>query len=203
MCGHSRGLLRGYIINPGDDKMSEQVWYIYHNQQQLGPFEGKQVVQLYESKMVAQDAYVFKVGWKDWHPIEDSFDELGIQADTDGTGNDSTLKRRLSAPRASMSGRIIVHNNGQLVIGSGVNISATGIFIETKDTPFKLGEKLKLTCKVDGLEKQFNAHAEVVRVNNDDRYPVGYGLRFEEIDPGDKDKIQALVDKQNIDEIAS
>jgi hypothetical protein len=178
--------------------MSEQLWYVYHQQQQLGPFEAKQVVQLLDNNMISNESYVFKVGWKDWRPIEETADQLGIQkgAASLGGGN-REIKRRLGAPRATISGRVIIHNNGQLVIGSGINISATGIFIETADKIFKLGEKLKVTVKAEGFAKQFNALAEVIRINSDPKYPIGYGLKFSGLDREISDEIQRLVDQKN------
>lgn len=175
--------------------MSEQFWYIYQQQQQLGPFGNDQIKQLLDTNMISQDAYLFKVGWKDWRPMEDCLDELGVDANLPP----STDQRRAGAPRASIQGRVIVHNNGQLAIGSGVNISTTGIFVETADEIFTVGEKLKLSVRCDGLARPFNVIAEVIRYNVDPKYPVGYGLRFENIDEGIRDEIDRLVRQQNVE----
>ena len=107
--------------------MHEQIWYVYQNGQQLGPFAGLQIKQMVDSQMIPQDAYLFKVGWKDWRPIEETFAEIGIAGPAPVSSHVATVERRAAAPRATIAGRVIVHNNGQLVIGSGVNISATGI----------------------------------------------------------------------------
>jgi hypothetical protein len=173
--------------------MSEQVWYVYQNGQQLGPFATPQISQLINTKMIAQDAYLFKVGWKDWRPVEDTFEELGISGGKAG-GSDN---RRMGAPRATIQGRVIVHNNGQLVIGAGVNISATGIFVETQDQIFTVGEKLKLSVRADGLTRPFNVVAQVIRFNSDPRMPVGYGLRFENLDQVVGREIEELVHARN------
>jgi hypothetical protein len=58
--------------------MSEQVWYVYQNSQQMGPFAAPQIKQMVDSKMISQDAYLFKVGWRDWRPIEETMNELGV-----------------------------------------------------------------------------------------------------------------------------
>lgn len=176
-------------------KMNEQIWYVYQQGQQLGPFTGQQVNQLIHTKMIAQDAYLFKVGWKDWRPIEETFAELGIEGAAPVAGGDSN--RRVAAPRATIQGRVIVHNNGQLVIGAGVNISASGIFVETGEQLFTVGEKLKLSVRVDGMSKAFNVVALVVRFNSDPRHSVGYGLRFENLDDRISGEIQYLVDAAN------
>lgn len=175
--------------------MSEQVWYVYQNGQQLGPFSEPQVKQMISIKMIPQDAYIFKVGWKDWRPLEEAFDELGIA--THPKIPQLTQERRESAPRATISGRVIVHNNGQLVIGSGVNISATGIFVETADRLFTIGENLKLSVRSDSLSKPFNATASVIRYNADPKFSIGYGLHFIELDPKIAGEIQSAVDKLN------
>lgn len=173
--------------------MSDLVWYVYQASQQLGPFTTEQITQMFHNKMIAQDAYLFKVGWKDWRPIEDTTEELGIlglQA--------ASVTRRVGAPRASIAGRVIVHNNGQLVIGSGVNISTTGIFVETTDQIFTVGERLKLSVRCDGVGKPFNTTAQVIRYNSDPRYPIGYGLKFDSIENAIMLEIRQLVDAQNV-----
>lgn len=171
----------------------QQYWYIYQNNQQLGPFNNTQLVQLLSSNMIAQNAYLFKVGWKDWRPMEDCYEELGMPR----ISAEATPKRRKGAPRASIAGRVIVHNNGQLIIGSGVNISSTGIFVETKENIFNLGEVLKLSVKCDGIKKPFNVTARVIRYNTDPKYPIGYGLKFEVIDEEIRKEIERLIANLN------
>ncbi len=175
---------------------SEQVWYVYQNSQQLGPFAVNLIKQMVDSKMIPQDAYLFKVGWKDWRPIEECQEDLGLHQTGGSTGAPKT-DRALGAPRATIKGRVIVHNNGQLVIGVGVNISASGIFVETKDQIFTVGEELKLSVRTDSLSHPFNVVAQVVRYNSDPRYPIGYGLKFEGLDDSVARDIQDAVDAQN------
>lgn len=177
--------------------MNDQIWYLYQNGQQMGPFDKAQVVQLHNSKMIAQEAYVFKVGWKEWRPVEEIHEELGLAPATP-KDNKTLQKRRSAAPRASISGSVIVHNDGQLTIGKGVNISSTGIFIETKDQIFTVGEKLKLTVRCPGLKKPFNVTAEVIRFNAQPPYPTGYGLRFENMADGVQNEVDRLVRDQQV-----
>jgi hypothetical protein len=185
--------------------MSEQVWYLYQNGQQAGPFDTEQVSQLYITNMIAKDGYIFKVGWKDWRPIEEGYEALGLKDNDSSKTKLSTEeftkhleKRRESAPRASIGGRVVVHNNGQLAIGHGVNISVNGIFVETQDQIFTVGETLKLSVRCDGITKAFNAEAQVIRHNGDKKFPVGYGLKFSKIDADTQSKIQELVNASNI-----
>ena len=183
--------------------MDDRTWYIYQNNQQMGPFESDQLKQLLASSMISREAYLFKVGWKDWRPIEECEGEID--------GDDSSAsapvpespeleKRRSQAPRATVKGRVEVHNDAQFSSGIGVNISASGIFVETRDEVFQVGEHLKLTVRIDGMIKPFNVTAQVIRFNRDEgRHPVGYGLRFENIDEDVKSQIQTLVDGQDLE----
>ena len=176
---------------------SEQIWYVYQQNTQLGPFTKDQISQLLDTKMIAQDAYIFKIGWKDWSPIEQALAELqGQSGDIHRPQPPVGAGIPKRCPRASIQGRVIVHNNGQLVIGSGVNISSTGIFVETKDRLFTIGEHIKLTVKAEGVLKPFNAVAEVVRFNDDPSLPIGYGLRFNNLDPQIEQDINQLIHTQ-------
>ncbi|MBC7660591.1 MAG: PilZ domain-containing protein [Chitinophagaceae bacterium] len=182
--------------------MSDQIWYLYQNGQQVGPFETEQVTQLYINNMISKDGYLFKVGWKDWRPLEDGYEALGIPnpnsaKSVDAGYQEDLEKRREVAPRASIVGRVVVHNNGQLAVGHGVNISVGGIFVETSDQMFTVGETLRLSIRVDGLSKAFNAEAVVIRFNTDKRFSLGYGMKFVKIDPEIQKSIQGLVNAAN------
>lgn len=182
--------------------MSEQVWYLYQNGQQVGPFETAQVVQLYTNNMIAKDGFIFKVGWKDWRPLEDGYEALGIPNPNVARASEPAYQQELESqrqlvPRATINGRVVVHNNGQLAVGTGVNISVGGIFVETNDQLFTVGETLRLSVRVDGLSKAFNAEAVVIRYNTDARFSLGYGLCFKRIDPESQQSIQNLVDEAN------
>ncbi len=174
----------------------QNIWYVYQASQQLGPFGKDQVKQMVLTKMIAQDAFIFKAGWKDWRPLEDCFEDIGIPFNM----RHETRNRRSAAPRFNVAGKIIVHNNGQLIIGKGVNISRSGVFIETKDQLFTLGEVLKLTIKCDGFSKSFHADAQVIRFNSDPKYPLGYGMKFESIDPHIIQEIDRIIQKKNAED---
>ncbi len=177
---------------------NEAVWFLYAGGVQLGPFTTDQTGQLIARKAVALDSFVFRVGWKDWRPIEECHEELGMpKAAVDKSTAAKLEERRAVAPRASIGGRVVIHNNGNLTIGSGINISSTGIFVETTEPIFSVGEKLKLSVKPEGMEQPFNAVALVVRYNSDKRYPVGYGLQFQVLSDRAKEGIQRLVNAIN------
>ena len=179
--------------------MSQDVWYIYQNREQQGPFDEQQVKQMLAENMIAQDAHLFKSGWKDWRPLSECRSELGLTSPQlppppPTQGSSQAFVER--SPRATVSGRVIIHNNGQLVIGSGANISVSGLFLQTGEQIFTIGEDIKLTCKLDSLQRPFHATATVVRfAENDDGAP-GYGFKFVDLDPSITDLIGRLVEKK-------
>ena len=177
--------------------MSEQIWYVYQDSNQSGPFETEKILQMLDKDMISQNAFLFKAGWKDWRPLADCLEKLGKTTPPPIPNPVAEPVQQDRSPRATIKGRIIVHNNGQLVIGGGVNISSSGIFIETPDPLFKIGEKLKLTCRVDGFIKAFNVVATVMRYNKDQKYPVGYGMKFDALDKKIANEIQQLIDQSN------
>lgn len=178
--------------------MIEQTWYLYQQNQQAGPFSQEQIQMMARANMISHQAYVFKTGWKDWQPIEELYSELGIERSEEPTQMNAIVDRRGTAPRATITGRVVIHNNVDMSIGQGVNISASGIFVETNGPIFQIGSVLKLSVRVDGLTQAFNAMAEVVRYNDDPQFSVGYGLAFRGLDQRIAGQIQNLVDELNV-----
>lgn len=190
--------MENQIEGQGPSSGLEAIWFLYAGGVQLGPFTLEQVNQLVVRKAVSHESFVFRVGWKDWRPLEECHAELGFDKSLVPVRSEQQLEeRRATAPRASIAGRVVIHNNGNLTIGAGVNVSSSGIFVETHEPIFSLGEKLKLSIKVDGLEKPFNAVASVIRYNTDPRFPIGYGLRFEVLSDRAKLDIERLVAAAN------
>lgn len=190
--------------------MSDQTWYVFQNAKQIGPFNNVQLGKLIVEESILQDAFLFKTGWADWRPIGECIQDLeqvrkhmneAVQpppVPISPEGMNAAGSRRHGAPRASTHGRIIIHNNGQLSIGSGVNISVTGIFVETREQLFDVGEQLKLSVRCDGMSRPFNVVAEVTRYNANPLWPIGYGLRFADLSEEIKDQIEKLVADQRI-----
>ena len=108
--------------------------------------------------------------------------------------SDSSKKRK---NRIGLQGKVIAHNNGRVIISGGINISASGIFVETvvenKDPSFKVGELIKLTVKADDLSYPFNVMAEMMRFSYDSNYPSGYGMKFIDLPVTIRDDIEKLA----------
>ena len=174
---------------------SDSVWYLYQNNQQVGPFDTQQITQLLTNKMISHDSYIFKAGWKDWRVLAEGYKDLGIPLPAEFASKPSD--KRGNAPRAGVSGRVVVLSEEQASFGRGVNISTTGMFVETSDQLFSVGQSLKVSVRCDGLDKAFNAEAQVVRYNSDPSHPIGYGFQFTSIESANVAAIQKLVDQEN------
>ena len=208
--------------------MSEFSWYVYQSGQQMGPFSDVQVRQLLTIKMISQDAFIFKDGWEDWRSIAEVFGAdkspppmpAPPQLDADNskrpqrkqqkqvkqakqtkptkqTRQKNQSKQQRMA-RVGIRGRVIAHNNGRVIISGGINISASGIFVETEvennQLGFQVGEQIKLTIKADDLSYPFNVVAEMMRFNTDSsNHPTGYGMKFIDLPEEIKADIERLA----------
>lgn len=175
----------------GDFMSNEPIWFVYANEQQLGPFTKAQLYQQFQSNELQADVLLFQSGWKEWLSLEACLPELGLPIQLEGKSI-SLQDRRRKGPRVSIAGQIIVHNQGDLAIGSGVDLSATGLFVATTQQLFRVGEVLSLTCKIKELPTPFHAKAEVVRFNVGNAATTGFGLRWTEIAPPILQEIQKL-----------
>ena len=182
--------------------MSDKIWFIHQNEQQMGPFESQQLLQLRDNNMISQNAFVFKTGWQDWHPIKTIWVEIEAQAlgnkpssipEAATVVEENPAERRSSGTRVNISGRIIAHNNSQIVFASAVNVSESGLYVATNEEIFHVGEEVKITVQIEQLNKSFNAIAQVVHYNSDPQFIKGYGLIFKEVNNVIKAKIKDLV----------
>ncbi len=179
--------------------MSDLNWYLFQDGKQEGPFELAVIQEMFRSKKASEQAFVFKTGWKDWKPFIECQSELGLvssQSLPPPPPAGGMVERRKFLPRTSISGKIIIHNEGQLSIGKGVNISPGGIFVETDQKLFKVGDLIKLTCKVEKPSLSFQASATVVRYST--QSPKGYGLQFENLNEDVVNSIQKYIDAENV-----
>lgn len=194
--------------------MSELSWYVYQTGQQMGPFSDEQVRQLLNIKMIAQDAFIFKEGWEDWRNVSEVFNELEststvLKVDSvpekgkiakKGKKKKKSESKQQRMTRVGIRGRVVAHNDGKVVISGGINISASGIFVETEventDPSFQVGEQIKLTVKADDLSYPFNVTAEMMRFNSDKSYPTGYGMKFIDLPAEIKADIERLAGRQ-------
>ena len=160
--------------------MVEKNWFLHQNDVQIGPFSMVHIVQFVKAKMLTEKAHLFKIGDLQWRPLEGCMYDLGLSQDKKLSQNSD---RRANAQRACASGTVLVQNSGQSFVGSGVNISSTGVFIETDARVFTIGETIQLSVQIDGMIKPFEATASVVRFSLKLGQKSGYGLKFQDLDP--------------------
>ena len=81
------------------------------------------------------------------------------------------------------------------VLGEIVNLSATGMLVET-ETSFEPGEQVVVTINLGGQQGSVSAKAEVVRQAHNDRGGIdGIGVRFISFAGDGKEKIEAVLDE--------
>ena len=125
--------------------MTLNTWYIYQNNQQLGPFDQSQIQQLLATKMIAHESHIFKAGWVEWRLVKDCIEEIHGTGQFEVEENSQTgAQVKQTARRVSFGGRVIAHNQKSCVQGNAVNISASGLFVQANEPIFNVGEQLKV-----------------------------------------------------------
>jgi len=87
-------------------------------------------------------------------------------------------KRGGVATRYNLEAKVIIEKNDRYLNGYALNISSSGLFVKTNKRVFRDSETIRLKIRPRGGRRFYKAVAEVVRFNEDSRYPSGYGLRF-------------------------
>jgi hypothetical protein len=85
--------------------------------------------------------------------------------------------RRPSARRLPFHAKVLIHKNDRYVKGRAVNISKSGIFVESLLPIFKKEETVNLSIRSDSGER-YNVIAKVTRFNAGPYGRKGYGLQF-------------------------
>lgn len=88
-----------------------------------------------------------------------------------------------------------VADSGVEVLGEVVNLSNTGMLVET-DTLFEPGEQVVLTINLGGAHGSVTAKGEVVRQAHSERGGIdGIGIRFVSFAGDGREKIEAVLDE--------
>ena len=109
----------------------------------------------------------------------------GVKMDN---GRDRVLER------ATVEGRVYIHDESRLFIAPLLNISGSGIFIEGL-TSLSHGAQVRLVIKSEELGVVIQAKGQIVRIENESR--VGTAVHFGEIAPKFKSQIQNSVKTVN------
>ena len=160
--------------------MSEVLeWFYYAEEKQFGPLSLQQLKEALSQGIVRSTDYVYRDGFADWKLVSD-VSELTKSGRTGVVPPKPPTPQR--ANRAPIQELVVAHNNKNIVTGTLLNISTSGVFLETLSAVFKLNEDVKLTIKEGrGLGKPLQLKARVVRYANDPNKPRGYGLELREL----------------------
>lgn len=82
------------------------------------------------------------------------------------------------AMRFKWQAKVVLSKHERYTKGRVVNISNSGIFIETHKNVFRLHENVKLYIKPDDGGDAYTIIAKVIRFTSNGKNPPGYGLRF-------------------------
>ena len=82
-------------------------------------------------------------------------------------------RRRTRAKRYQLVAKVILHKNERYVMGEGLNISRSGIFVLAARDVFRLNELVRINIRPLGTQTTYKVIARVVRFNGQ-----GYGLEF-------------------------
>ena len=168
--------------------MSKYKWRILHNEKESEPMDQEKILDMITKDMISQDALLIKDSWKEWKSLKDCKTYFV---------KEGKLQEKRINPRVSIPGRVIIYkkNGEKILFGTGINISASGLFIETKKDELNIGDEIKVVCKIDHYIPAFNTLAKVVRHNKNPNHHIGYGLEFKEINSFIQEKIKEVVAK--------
>lgn len=150
-------------------------WYLFHRHDCHGPFTRSQVVTLISNKRINASWMIMREGWTEWRSLVDCLGELA-NGKTEAKPQEQSV--RVGAPRANIRAAITAGSHHARTKGQSRNISVSGIFISTSESPFRLGEQVNLHVHAVELKAPFDVRAEVTRFNSNRTTDVGYGLRF-------------------------
>lgn len=98
-----------------------------------------------------------------------------------------------AAVRFSTRLRTFLADDAEEVLGEVVNLSASGMLVET-DTPFQRGEQVVVSIQIGDREESISAKGEVVRCAVRERGGVdGVGIRFLSFAGGGEERIEAVL----------
>ncbi len=111
------------------------------------------------------------------------------------SGKDSSEKR--GAQRVPVKLKVDWKSEGNFLFEHATNISEQGIFIETEN-PMQPGTAIDLQFQLPEASKKIEVRGEVTWVNpirppGSENYNPGMGIRFTNLNEGDKDTILSLV----------
>ena len=138
-------------------------WFVLKGQSQFGPFTQHEMVRLMQEKSLFEFDFIWNSSMKDWKRLVEveEFSKENIQSLLKNkTTKDSFFSRQYE--RTPFEGRVIVHNQNEMWVASGKEISQGGMGLYIADSMIVPGQVLNFHVKGHGDQETFNVKGEVV-----------------------------------------
>lgn len=172
--------------SPVVEKTHSVEWFVMKGQSQFGPFSKGDIIRMMQERAVYEFDFIWNASMKDWARLAE-VQEFSAQAITDlyksKSEKGSFLDRKHA--RQKFEGKILVHNNDEVWVADGKEISAGGLGLYISNALIVPGQQVYLHVRgVDGREP-FNVIGEVVSKKfskdaSSRNNRIEYGVRFVE-----------------------
>jgi hypothetical protein len=168
---------------------NEPIWFLFREQQKLGPYRYLEVVSFLQQKSCGPDDFIWKPSFSDWQKIRSCADfsepVLKKLANVKDIPEKVFIERRF--PRVPYDSEVILHDDAHVVFGAAKSLSEGGAFVEVPKVLHQKGDRLKLHFTPGDLRAPFNCIAEVTQVSK--AAPIGYNVKFIYLEEEDRERI--------------
>lgn len=154
-------------------------WYYYDGVQQFGPMSEEEILGKMVRKEIKESYYVFRAGFENWQLLSQTAELMGkVKLAVPPPPVQAQGKDKRTAFRGDIDEGVVAHNGAKIASGLLKDISTGGVFLETKQKIFQIGEVVKLIVKEGkNIGKPIHFSCEVVRIDES----RGYGLKFKDV----------------------
>lgn len=179
---------------------TEKIWYLFHNQAQVGPFSAEEVQRFLRIGRVSPDTFAWRDGMEDWARLGKLEGFTGVAPVSSARAEKENRKERRSAPRRPLVARIWMTDEDTLAIGMCRDISVGGMQVLTDKVPGQVGSRVKMNISPSGVNASagsgsqkmdpFVAEGMIVRVLEDGR---GFSFRFDRLSEAAKRRVEEYI----------
>lgn len=187
------------ITKPIELELGENTWYLLRDNNQSGPFEVREIVEMLQEKKAFEYDYVWSPSLTAWERISEcSFfqpEKIKPFLNAKKTSHSQHFRRRLA--RVEYGASLVLHNNKKVWNGTGFEVSGGGASVEVPLQSFEKGEVLIVHYRPSKHVPAFNVHCEVmscVKIKDDnkvDKYRLG--LRFIRVNNSSQQVLRQIV----------
>lgn len=185
--------------------MQQKQWYILSGENQKGPYDYKQMIELMQTGELFDYHYIWSPGMEGWTMLAEvpdfSRDRLALLIQTHGQGSEGFYRREHE--RVSVNLPFFAHNNESFFQGTCTNLSRNGALV-TLNSPFVLPAQ-ELTIhfsKSETLTDPFKIKALVIRKHASKQVlhikaGLQYAIRFIQVQGFGETLIEQLIFSKN------